>query len=504
MPEVLICPRCGASYRPGEAQCMYCRVYFSPNCASSSTAVPSQSGIEIPSGWLRYDDPWNGFSLVHPADWSVYARKAAVGVRQDPAGICAAGIYTQRLAQPITAHEFLKNYVSFSRQVIPNLLAWEAPIHEQSASHSLARFEGDYLGQHIAGIFDARVENQQVLLASFGCPSGQLQEKKPIFQQILASFQPVQPMQRQKYQEVSEAAYVIWAPPGWQVDARLDRQHINHAATPQLVVRRESQGLAQAVLMAGMWNFSMAPTMWAGSTLVLPYLTGTQFFQNYLVPQISQQCQGLQLEEIVDRPDFALLQMQKMQKVGMNPHEHLFHSAHMVISYLEQGVRLRQYGQVDCIGSPNAIIGGAWSAYLTNVYRAPDAEFDQLRPVLAGILDSIVYNPSWQQAQEASKQAYLRASFQDRMSRLGQISQTIHEMNDMVGQSYQNRQASEERLRHEWSNATLGVQDMADPSGSIYTVPGGYDQYWRDGLDNLYVGDWLTNPDPTWTPLEAV
>jgi hypothetical protein len=502
MPEALICPCCGASYNQGATQCKYCKVYFSTGSGSSPEAVQSGAGLDLPPGWVQYNDAWNGFSLVHPPGWKVYARKGAIGIREDPAGVSSAGIYTQRLAQQTPAREFLQYYISVAHNLIPNLLVWEAPADDQAADHSLARYEGDYLDCHIAGIYDIHIQNQQVFLAGFGCPTGQLQAKKKWFQDILASFKPIQAMQRQKHQEVSEGAYVVWAPIGWQVDAKLDRQHINNAATPQLVIKREPQGLAQAALMGGTWNFSMAPTLFGSSIPVLPYLTGTQFFQNCILPQISQQCQDLQVVEIIDRPDLAMIQVGEMQKVGMNPNEHLFNSAHMIISYIEQGIHLRQYGQVDCIGSPGAALGGTWSAYLSNVYRAPDQEFDDLQPILIGALDSIVYNPAWQQAQEASKQAYLRASFQDRMNRLGQISQTIHEMNEMVGQSYERRQASEDRLRHEWSNATLGVQDMSDQTGTVYSVPSGYDQYWRDGLDNLYVGDWLTNPDPTWTRLE--
>ena len=59
-----------------------------------------------------------------------------------------------------------------------------------------------------------------------------------------------------------------------------------------------------------------------------------------------------------------------------------------------------------------------------------------------------------------------------------------------------------DRVMHEYSNATLGYQDMTDPSGSVYSVPSGYDQYWLDNQDVLQVGSWLANPDPTWRKLE--
>jgi hypothetical protein len=48
----------------------------------------------------------------------------------------------------------------------------------------------------------------------------------------------------------------------------------------------------------------------------------------------------------------------------------------------------------------------------------------------------------------------------------------------------------------------MGVQDLRDPSGYIYQLPIGHDQYWRDNQGNFWGGSWLTNPDPTWYKLE--
>lgn len=504
MTEVLICPCCGAPYTQGMTFCTYCKVNFAVSVGLPADTPQATPASQVPSGWIRHKDPWNGFSLLHPPGWTVRARLGAVGIREDPAGISAAGIYTQRLTNQQTAREFMQYYISLARQQMPNIVVWEAPATGQTAKHSFARYEGDFLGYHITGVYDVTIRDQHAFLSGFGCPTEQLPARKKWFQEVLASFTPLQRMERQKIQEVNEGAYVIWAPPGWQVDARLNRKHINNFATPLLVVQREPQGLAQAALSGGEWQFSTAPVPWGGSTPVMSYLPATQFFQSFILPQVSQQCQELQVVEIVDRPDIALLQMREMQKVGMDPTSQMVTAAHMVIGYVESGVRLRQRGEVVCIGAAGFGFGGMWTAYLSNVYRAPENEYAELEPILLGILDSIVYNPTWQQAQEASKNAYLMASFQDRMKRLGQISQTIHETNEMVYQGYQNRQASEDRISHEWSNATLGLQDMTDQSGSYYSVPSGYDQYWKDGLDNLYVGDWLTNPDPTWTRLEPV
>jgi hypothetical protein len=398
----------------------------------------------------------------------------------------------------------MQSYLKLIRQLIPNITAWEVPTTGETPEHVLVRFREDYLGYQLSGMYDVRIQDQQAFLSGFSCPTEQVQTKMKSFQSVLASFSPTQRMERQKHQEQSEGAYTLWAPTGWQVNATLNRQNINNSATMKVIVMRDPQGLVQTSIPDAKWNFSMVMPPWGSSTPPMPYMPAAQFFQNFLLPQISQQCQGLQVIEIVDRPDLALGQMRAMQNIGMNPNSQMVTGAHMIISYMENGVRLRQYGHVDCIGSPGVGFGGNWAAYLSSVYRAPENEYDELEPILTGILESVNYNPSWKQAEDAGNQGYLMASFQDRMSRLKQISQTVHETNEMFNQSYQQRQESDDRISHEWSNATRGVQDMTDQSGSLYSVPSGYDQYWRDGLDNLYVGNWLTNPDPTWTRLEPL
>jgi hypothetical protein len=504
MPAVLVCPCCGAPYQQNAVYCKYCKVYFSTVSGSSSEPSQTSDTPETPTGWIRHTDTWYGFSLVHPVGWTVNARPGSISIREDPVGISSAVVSYQRLQTPKGVREYMLDYIRLRRQMTPNFTVWEVPAESQTPEHMVVRFGVDYLGYQISGMYDVRIQDQQVFLSGFGCPNDQAQAKIKCYQSILASFNPIQRMERQKHQEPSEGAYTIWAPPGWQVNAGLNRQNINNFATMRVFIQRDPQGLAQTSLPDVKWSFTMGMMPWGGSTSIMPYLPAIQFFQNFLLPQISQQCQDLQVVEIVDRPDFAMGQIFELQKVGMNPNSQMVTAAHMIISYMEKGVRLRQYGHVDCIGFPGGAFPGMWSAYLSSVYRAPENEYAELQPILVGILDSLTINPSWKQAQDSRTQSYLIASHQDQMNRLKQISQTVHETNEMFNQSYQRRQESDDRISHEWSNATLGVQDMADQSGSLYTVPSGYDQYWRDGLDNLYVGDWLTNPDPTWTRLEPV
>ena len=147
-----------------------------------------------------------------------------------------------------------------------------------------------------------------------------------------------------------------------------------------------------------------------------------------------------------------------------------------------------------------------WTAAQDVYIRAPYAEFATWQPILDGILESFKINPNWQamenQRIQGQIQNQIAASQADISRRLGQISQTLSETSDIVTNSYWNRQATYDHISEQRSNAMLGVQNVASPSNEVYQVPNGFDQYWADGLGNLYGGSWMTQPDINWTPLE--
>jgi hypothetical protein len=98
-------------------------------------------------------------------------------------------------------------------------------------------------------------------------------------------------------------------------------------------------------------------------------------------------------------------------------------------------------------------------------------------------------------------QGKTRYSQMDIHRRLGQISETISETNDLIYSSYMRSLAIEDRMAEKLSDATLGVHSVESPTGDIYKVTDGYDQYWTNGLGDFYGGNLLTQPDMNWIPL---
>lgn len=146
----------------------------------------------------------------------------------------------------------------------------------------------------------------------------------------------------------------------------------------------------------------------------------------------------------------------------------------------------------------------SWTALITSSIRAPAEEFDQIEPVLTGVLASYQKDPQWEQAELMRSQQVSMQMQQQSLARLRQVSQTLSQTTDIINSTYWARQASEDRISHNFSNALRGRTDVVDSQGTTFSVPNDSDQYWRSPDRTIIGTGWLVNPDPTWERLEPV
>jgi len=174
-----------------------------------------------------------------------------------------------------------------------------------------------------------------------------------------------------------------------------------------------------------------------------------------------------------------------------------------------------------------------WVGYLLGYYHAPESEFAAAQTMLAGIADSLRLDPDWHRryaqkkaAKEAKEQAEANAAaaaWQQAMAQnlhqqamasnlhsqqlFMQTQQHIYDnqnaVNDMIIQGGQYHSAGQDHAMHQWSNATLGVTDLVNPStGTVYQVANDHDRYWRTNDGYIIGGSWGTQPDPSWQQLK--
>jgi hypothetical protein len=157
---------------------------------------------------------------------------------------------------------------------------------------------------------------------------------------------------------------------------------------------------------------------------------------------------------------------------------------------------------------------GMWFANLLAYYHAPQAEFAAIEPVLAGIAGSWRINPNWLQQQVAEQQMVSQMLAQQAAMQTMQVQQNFmnaqrhiwenqRQVGNMISQSWQFKNAVQDRAMHNWSNATLGRTDVLNPAtGTAYSVQNDFDQYWRTNDGYIIGGSWGTQPDPSWQRLE--
>ena len=501
--EALNCPKCGAPLQVGMIVCPYCRVGLvgdSPQVDQPALDLPA----EIPSGWVGYHDPWHGFTLAHPPGWSVVTYQGQISVREDPAGCVAAWLSPFTLPAPASARQVAGQFIALARWVNPSFQAWGQVDAAKDSPRLTLRTRQQKWGQVLEGVYNIVVEGPNAIISGYQAPEQVLADRSVTLTQILTTFRTAELMPRQLVHEPMEGAFTIQVPAGWGWQAGVNRQNIGGAAKMQFATWSGEQGLISASMPWYTWNFvegmgGIFGAMFSGRVASMPYMLASQFCQGQITQMMAKSQANLRVESAVERPDLAEQGYIEMAQAGYIPQQWDISTAILETTYDEAGTRLRQKARVSTLRQRGT---GMWTASNDLLYRASDAEFSKWEPVLSGILDSLQVNPAWKQAEQRLAQNYIANAQADIHRRQQEISRTLSETSDIITNSYWNRQATYDRLSEQRSNATLGYQNMTDPSGDEYKVPAGFDRYWRDGLGNIYGGSWLTNPDINWQPLE--
>lgn len=516
MLKPLVCPQCGAPLFSGASACSYCRVHFSepvkgaqPETVAQATETPLPP---VPDDWVRYADPWAGFAIAHPPGWEVLCMQGIVSVRQDHAGLCSANIQILRLQAPMTPRSMAQQWIAEAQAYLPGFTAWEVPEPNPTPERLTLRAQANSMGTPLLGTFCIHIKGQDALITGFQAPAQAAASQQRTLETILSSFRPIERLPRQPVREVSEGSHTAWIPQGWQAQMTLNRNNIGGSALLQFRAWRDPNGLVQAAVPWVTWMFQEGFSLFGipSGIQTMAYQPAVPLAQTFVANWMRQYNPDLQVVEVYDRPDLVPAIGKEVSKTGINPQMLDISCAMLVTAFSEQGVRLRQKARIivqhqkggGLMGWMAPSSGPVWTAMMDSYYRAPEQEFPALEPLLAGIIDSVQVNPAWQQMELQRSQNYIMMQQQDIQRRTRQISQTLSESSDILNQAYWNRQESQDRSMHAWSNAMLGYQDMTDHQGTIYNIPTGYDQYWRDGLDNIYGGSLLTNPDPHWVRLD--
>ena len=520
--QALTCPKCGAPLQADMRSCPYCRVGFGSDAPGAHSGLadpqpgpaapePPRGPAPTPQGWVLHKDYWHGFSIAHPPGWEVAAFQGQISIREDVMGVVSALIWPFVSSTPTSARQVAQQFTALARSVNPSFQIWLQPnVAADSPRLSIKTSEVKY-GQQMEGYFNLLVNGTNVIISGYSAPSQVIAQRSPVLTQILSTFGQVEMAPRQMIVEQAEGAYSLAIPQGWTFQGGVNRNNVGGAGTVQFSVKRDPQGMVMSAMPNFLWFYmDAAPSIWGampGAAESLPFMTASQYVAKRIVPWMKQFQKDLKVESIVERPDVAELSAQELLKVGYAPNMFDVGCAVLETTNTENGVRLRQKSRINVQrqrGAASAWMASPamWSASQDVYFRAPDAEFAGWEPILTGILGSLKLNPSWQAGERQLSQNYIQNSQNDIARRQQQISKTLSETSDIVANSYWDRQATYDRISEQRSNAMLGYQNMTTSSGEEYKVPSGYEQYWVNGLGDVYGGSWLTQPDINWQPLD--
>lgn len=510
--QPILCPQCGAPLQSRAPQCPYCGVGLENSPTAVGSISQAQNPPVIPPGWTIHKNSWYGFTIAHPPGWHVIPVKGRFSIRKDVGGLVSAWIWPLALpgdaliGDPRTAARQVAEYYIFQlRQSDPSVQAWLAETKDEQPGRLTFRLQRNFMNTPLEGIFTVLLAGASAILSGFECPTGQSGSHADSMRQILASFRTIPAMPKQHVCEPREHAFEVDIPQGWLYQAGVDRNHPGGTGIVQFMAGREQQNLVCLVFPGQIWTF--IDSQWGGWSSMpgyqaMPFMPAAQLCQQWIVPGMQQQMHDLAVQEILDRPDLTYQGYLDLAAKGMSTNVDMT-TANLTVTYSENGVHLKQRAIVVTSRTRNPYgQGGTWIGFLNVYARAPENEFEQWAPVLDGMAASFTMNPAWQAREQGLVNNYLVQSQRDRSRRLQQISQTLSQTSDMITSSYWSRQETYDRLSHMWSNTILSYQDVTSAGGEVYNVPTGYDRYWVDGLNNIYGGDWNTQPDITWTPLE--
>lgn len=140
-----------------------------------------------------------------------------------------------------------------------------------------------------------------------------------------------------------------------------------------------------------------------------------------------------------------------------------------------------------------------WLADYLFSFRAPEGALDRMAEVFWIIARSFRLNPQWYGRYMQVSQYLIQNQIQQiqhtgQLSRI--ISQTSNQISDMMMESWQQRQATMDRISENFSQAIRGVDEYYNPFDERgVELPGGHTYAWCNAL-----GEYILSDDPNFNP----
>jgi hypothetical protein len=251
-----------------------------------------------------------------------------------------------------------------------------------------------------------------------------------------------------------------------------------------------------------------------GNTIMQP-LGAIDFLQRVFIPQARQGVSDLKVIETQPLPSAAQRAL-AINNLTLNifaqispfqfPYETRADAGRVKVEYTQGGRRVIEdfTAVVTFFITNQSTISGM---YFQNVnwtpvvccFRAPademSAKIRLFQISLYSRFDNPVWNVSFTRLCAIVTREQLRQQ-QAIFARYQQIHKTLEETNDIIWQTYQNKNAADDRMFDNYSQALRGVDTYVDPvTNWNVELPTGYDNAWTNGTDYIFSDSPSFNPN---------
>jgi hypothetical protein len=444
-----------------------------------------------PRDWTSHQDP-NGFTVSLPPGWKAAADRQSGRVAiNGPASqqVVVWPVFLPAGLQRASASAVLRRLAASAGF---GSYAWREPLAAGDTTIRLAGSSGDRAAV-ACFTWAASAKGTAGYLFITAAPSAAYRGQEAAFTGILESFHAAgapakdapDAMPFVPWRDPREGAFSVQAPSGWSVDgglfrvASVDVRSALSITSPDRQIRitfgdRNMPPFAepdQTLAMAGIREGSPYSPGYGVVFLVQRYLPGAEFARQYVARGPAKGCTNLVFTENRSRPDIDNIVSGIYRRFALAGMSLELHSGEASFTCQENGQPMAGYYFTGTLRTRAASMpGGNWHVEHLLGYVAAREKAALAQQVMQRIVASIAINPEW-----ASRQQ------QTTMDTSHIVAQTNAAISKLSSDTYWSRQQSNDELSRRRSNATLGVEDVMDPStGRQIKVESGSNYYWID------------------------
>jgi hypothetical protein len=479
--------------------------------ASAFAAQPSRrpasqtrsSQGQAATGWIAHKDPL-GFSVDVPRGWTVTADRSSGRVEIQGVEGEQVVVWPVFIPSSLTTGTASAALRKLATKFWPDA-RWQAP---QSAGAAAVRMRGRAGDRAATSILTwiASPKGSAGYVYALAAPETRYRQTEETFAKLLQSFRIVGAATGEKkeaalsfvrWQDPRERAFSLEVPSSWKVGgglfrfASVDVRSAIEAVSPDGKIRITG-GDAEippfavpnpTLEMTGFREGSWYSPGYGVNLMVRRHVPGTAFAREYVMAKVARGCADTNFTDARDRADAVRAMNAVYSQYGALGVSMQLTAGEVAFTCRRDNQPMQGY-YFAATQLTQAYGMGQWRVEILYGYLAASGKTTQAQSALEHMLKTIQLNPQW-----VAMQQNITAN----TSQI--VSQTHEAISNIISSSYWNRQGVMDELSRRRSNATLGVEDVIDPTtGREFKVESGSNYYWIDHREMIVGTDTYTRP----------